>query len=261
MDFWAAQRFIQRFSAESGHGMACAWYSFQLQVASERHRGTGTNCPELIGLIGSNEERMAVHKSREPNNRAIRVDASPDQSSVITHCPTCGLRLTIRVDAEGSVAPMVACARCKEVYRIESIRAGAREDWSVRAFRVSFGVEGRWNPCEIMECLFDRIGEVRTFDGGFACEPDEHLGLVPSIAVIERTRTVQFCLTGPLQEREAIAIINQAVSEFGGRFHLGLRPLTLERWEQRGDSAGLALAESRPLGMLLPPRNRAYAHA
>jgi hypothetical protein len=85
--------------------------------------------------------------------------------------------------------------------------------------------------------------------------------VVPGIAVIERTRTVQFCLTGPLQEREAIAIINQAVSEFGGRFHLGLRPLTLERWEQREDSAGMALAERCFLGMLLLFRTRLYVYA
>jgi hypothetical protein len=204
---------------------------------------------------------MAVHKSPESDSRFVRVDQSPDRSAVVTHCPTCGLRLTIRMDAQGSLGSMVVCARCKEVYRIEGFRASAREERGLQAFRVSFGVEGRWNPCEIMECLFDRIGEVRTVEGGFVCEPDAHLGMVPSIAVLERTRTVQFCLTGPLQEREAIAVINQAVSEFGARFHLGLRPLTLERWEPRDDGAGMTLAERRPLGMLLPPRARAYAHA
>jgi len=204
---------------------------------------------------------MAVQKSPEYGSRFIRFDTSSDHSSVVTHCPTCGLRLRIRMDAEGAVGSMVACARCKEVYRITGIRAGAREERCPHVFRVSFGVEGRWNPCEIMECLFDRIGEVRTVEGGFACEPDAHLGMVPSIAVLECTRTVQFSLTGPLQEREAIAIINQAVSEFGARFRLGLRPLTLERWEPRADGAGMTLAERRPLGMLLPPRSRAYAHA
>jgi predicted RNA-binding Zn-ribbon protein involved in translation (DUF1610 family) len=204
---------------------------------------------------------MAAQKSRDPDSRSQPVKVSPDRSSVVTHCPTCGLRLTIRMDAARGVGSMVTCARCKEVYRIEAIQAGGRDEQGPRAFRVSFGVEGRWNPCEIMECLFDRIGEVRTVEGGFVCEPDAHLGLVPSIAVLERTRTVQFCLAGLLQEREAIAIINQAVSEFGARFHLGLRPLTLERWEPRDDGAGMALAERRPLGMLLPPRHRAYAHA
>ena len=45
------------------------------------------------------------------------------------------------------------------------------------------------------------------------------------------------------------------------RFRLGLRPLTLERWEQREDGPGMTLAERRPLGMLLSPRARPYAHA
>jgi hypothetical protein len=165
------------------------------------------------------------------------------------------------MDTQGAFRSVITCARCREVYRIESIRAEAREERQSRAFCISFGVEGRWNPSDIMEYLFERIGEVRSVDGGFVCDPDAHLGVIPRIAVLERTRTVQFSLTGTLQEREAIAIINQAVSEFGARFHLGLRPLTLERWERREGGVGMTLAERRPLGMLLSPRSRPYAHA
>jgi len=224
-------------------------------------KDTGIALLDGQDLNSANENTMAIQKSRQPGSQPLRVDLSSERSSVVTHCPSCGLRLTIRIDADGAVGSVITCARCKEVYRIESIRAGAREERQPRAFRVSFGVEGRWNPSDIMEYLFDRIGEVRAVDGGFVCEPDAQLGVVPRIAVLERTRTVQFSLTGTMQEREAIAVINQVVSEFGARFHLGLRPLTLERWEQQEDGAGMTLAERRPLGMLLSPRGRLYAHA
>jgi len=239
--------------------------AYTMHMYPDRHeldqKNTGSHVTRSRNLIRANEFTMAAQKSRQTVSEPIRIDKSVERSSLVTHCPTCGLRLAIRVDSKGDVGSVITCARCKEVYRIEHIRVGTQEEQQPRVFRVSFGVEGRWNPTDIMEYLFDRIGEVRSVDGGFVCNPEPQLGLVPRIAVLERTRTVQFSLTGLLQEREAIATINQAVSEFGARFHLGLRPLTLERWERREDGTGLTLAERRPLGMLLSPRGRPYAHA
>jgi hypothetical protein len=102
---------------------------------------------------------------------------------------------------------------------------------------------------------------VNTIASGFECQPDEDHPDFPTILVDERARTVSFSLFGNYAERQAGAIINQVVSEFGARFRLDLQPMVLERWELREESQGFALAERRPLGTLLRNRIKRQARA
>jgi hypothetical protein len=130
-----------------------------------------------------------------------------------------------------------------------------------RGLGVSYAVEGEWDVSAIVEYLFDNIGAVDYLRGGFVCHPDEETVDFPSITVDEPTRTVRFGLFGDYQEQEAGSIINQAVSEFGARFQVEMRPVLLERWEFREGETGFALVESRPLGTLLKDRATRPANA
>jgi hypothetical protein len=97
--------------------------------------------------------------------------------------------------------------------------------------------------------------------GGFVCHPDEYHTDFPTITLNEDDRTVRFGLFGNYLEREAGAIINQVVSEFGNKFQLDLHPLVLERWEYRDEAKGFTLVERRPLGTLLRERVKRHARA
>ena len=191
----------------------------------------------------------------------VRVSLDSRHSELIGNCPTCSSRLSVEIRADGSFGRLVACMRCKEIYRIELETTSDSPREQPRGFRVSFAVDGRWDTSSIMEYLFDNVGSVNTVASGFECQPDEDHSDFPTILVDERARTVSFSLFGNYTERQAGAIINQVVSEFGTRFRLELQPLVLERWELHKESQGFALAERRPLGTLLRNRIKRQARA
>jgi hypothetical protein len=189
----------------------------------------------------------------------VQVNLNGDRTELIGICPTCGSRLSVEVRGDGSFGKLVACMRCKEIYRVEPKGEPATQQEHPMGFDVLYAVEGRWDVSLIMEFLFDNVGTVNPVKDGFVCNPDESHADFPTITVNEHARTVRFGLFGKYVEREAGAIINQVVSEFGTKFQVDLRPLVLERWEYREDSKGFALVERRPLGTLLRERVRKQA--
>jgi hypothetical protein len=189
----------------------------------------------------------------------VRVTLNPDRTELTGNCPTCGTRLTVQVRGDGSFGNLVACMRCKEIYRVELNPDPQPAPEHPRGFGVSYAVEGQWDVPSIMEYLFDNIGPVNQVRDGFVCEPDEDHGDFPTTTVSESNRTVRFGLFGMYPEREAGAIINQVAQEFGTKFQVDLRPLLLERWEYQEDAKGYALVERRPLGMLLRERVKRQA--
>ena len=191
----------------------------------------------------------------------VQVKPTPDGTEFVGNCPTCSSRISVHVRGDGSHGNLVACMRCKQIYRIESETAPSPQENQPRGFGVSYTVAGPWDVSSIMEYLFDNVGAVNPVVGGFVCQPDEFHADFPTITVNERTRTVRFGLFGTYPEREAGAIINQVVSEFGSKFQLDLHPLLLERWEYRDDTEGYTLVERRPLGTLLRERNPRKAQA
>lgn len=191
----------------------------------------------------------------------VHVGVNPDRSELVGNCPTCGSRLTVEMRADGTFGRLVACMRCKEIYRVEADGSSTVSEEHPHGFAVSYGVEGEWNLPSIMEHLFDNVGPVNPVGGGFVCQPDENHTDFPTITVNEHARTVRFALFGDYTEREAGGIINQVVSEFGIKFQLDLHPLMLERWEHRDSAKGLVLVEQRPLGTLLRTRSKRQARA
>ncbi len=191
----------------------------------------------------------------------VRVSLNPDRSELIGNCPTCSSRLSVEIRGDGSFGNLVACMRCKEIYRVELEEASTASAELPRGFRVSYVVDGQWDISSIMEYLFDNVGPVNPVTGGFECQPDEYHTDFPAITVNERARTVSFGLFGNYSERQAGAIINQVVSEFGAKFRLELHPMVLERWELRDEGKGLALVERRPLGTLLRDRIKRQVRA
>jgi len=191
----------------------------------------------------------------------VHVTISADSSQLEGNCPTCYSRLTVEVRTDGTFGSLVACMRCKRIYRIHPERDAAPARQNPSGFGVSYVVAGAWDVSEIMEYLFDNMGPVKPVTGGFVCQPDEYHGDFPYITVNQDARTIRFGLFGQYQEREAASIINQVVSEFGSRFQLDLYPLVLERWEYQEESKGFALVERRPLGSLLREPMSREAHA
>lgn len=191
----------------------------------------------------------------------VRAELTSDRRQLIGSCPTCGSRLAVEVRADGSFGHLVACMRCKEIYRVEPPQTPAPGGGQPRGFGVSYAVEGPWDVPSIMEFLFDNIGAVNLVQGGFVCEPDEYHADFPTITLNEKARTVRFRLFGNYLEREAGAIINQVVSEFGTKFQLDLHPLVFERWEYREEAKGFTLVERRPLGSLLREQVRRQARS
>lgn len=191
----------------------------------------------------------------------VRVNLSADRTQLIGTCPTCNSRLSVELRSDGSFGNLVACMRCKEIYRVESKEALEAPPKRPQGFGVAYVVDGMWDVASIMESLFDTIGAVTTSHDGFVCHPDAQHPDFPSISVDERARTVRFNLFGNYLESEAGSIINQVASEFGIRFRVELRPLLFERWECRDAAEGLTLVEQRPLGTLLRERVRRQARS
>ncbi len=191
----------------------------------------------------------------------VQVKPTNDGTQFIGNCPTCSSHLSLQIRGDGSHGNLVACMRCKQIYRVVEDTAPSTQENHPRGFGVSYAVAGHWDVSSIMEYLFDNIGCVNPVMGGFVCQPDENHADFPTITVNERTRTVRFGLFGNYPEREAGAIINQVVSEFGSKFQLDLHPLLLERWEYRDETKGYSLVERRPLGTLLRERNPRKAQA
>ncbi|MGD0263488.1 MAG: hypothetical protein ABSD47_00875 [Candidatus Methylomirabilota bacterium] len=191
----------------------------------------------------------------------VQVAVSPDRSQLVGNCPTCSSRLSVEVRSDGTFGSLVACMRCKQIYRVQPQEGSDSPGENPRGFGVSYVVMGVWDVTAIMEYLFDNMGPVNPVAGGFVCQPDEYHADYPFITVNQGARTIRFSLFGQYQEREAAPIINQVVSEFGNRFQLNLYPLALERWEYRDEAKGFALVERRPLGTLLRERAKRQAHA
>jgi hypothetical protein len=191
----------------------------------------------------------------------VQVAVSPDRSRLVGNCPTCSSRLSVEVRSDGTFGSLVACMRCKQIYRVQPREDSDSPEQNSRGFGVSYVVVGAWDVAAIMEYLFDTMGPVNPVAGGFVCQPDEHHADYPFITVNQGSRTIRFSLFGQYQEPEAASIINQVVSEFGTRFHLTLYPLVLERWEYRDEAKGFALVERRPLGTLLREEVKRQAHA
>lgn len=191
----------------------------------------------------------------------VRVNLSADQTRLIGNCPTCGTRLSVELRRDGSFGSLVACMRCKAIYRVESKDVLTDLPDRPCGFAVSYAIEGRWETTSIMEYLFDNVGTVTSIQGGFVCHPDDEHADFPTITVDEETRTVRFGLFGEYAEREAGAIIAQVVSEFATKFDLDMRPARFERWEFQDAARGFILVEERPLGTLLRERSRRQARA
>jgi len=191
----------------------------------------------------------------------IEVRPGSDPRHLIGDCPTCGNRLRIDVSREDSTRGIVACLRCREMYRIQTDRSIQVPAEGAVGFGVSYAVEGPWDPPAILEHLFDTVGSVEYVPGGFVCSPDEGESRLPTILIDEHSRIIRLGLFGPDTESEAAAVINQAVSELASRFQLVLSPLALDRWAYREDTAGLALIDRRPLGVFMREPFRRQAHA
>jgi hypothetical protein len=181
----------------------------------------------------------------------IEVSVNPDSTRLTGTCPTCDCRLTVELPSVAGPGRPASCPHCKRLYQVRIQEGLPLPPDQRRGLGVSYAVEGEWDTAAIMEYLFDNVGGIDYVRGGFVCHPDEETSDFPSIAVDEQTRMVRFGLFGDYQDQEAGSIINQAVSEFGSRFQVEMRPLLLERWECRDGEAGFALVESRALGTLL----------
>lgn len=199
--------------------------------------------------------------SKQLISGTVRVTPNRDRSQLVGNCPTCSSRLSVEIRSDGSFGSLVACMRCKQLYRVEPQDGSAPSAAPPRGFGVTYAAVGPWDASAMMEYLFDTLGPVDRVAGGFICQPDEYHQGIPRIGVDEQTRTIRFDLFGHYQEAEAAAIINQAASEFGSTFHLTLQPLLLERWEHREQTRGFALVERRPLGTLLRERVKRQARA
>lgn len=199
--------------------------------------------------------------SRKITAGTVHVTTSSDCSQLVGSCPTCNSRLSVEARSDGTFGSLVACMRCKQIYRIEAEQGSTRPGQNPCGFGVSYVVAGAWDVPTIMEYLFDNVGPVNSVEGGFVCQPDEYHVDFPFITVNQGARTIRFGLFGQYQEREAASIINQAVSEFGNRFQLDLYPLLLERWEYQENAKGFALVEQRRLGALLRERVNRNARA
>jgi hypothetical protein len=199
--------------------------------------------------------------SRQLIAGTVRVNLNPDRSELVGKCPTCSSRLCVEMLSDGTFGKLVACMRCKEIFQVELDEAASSSREQSRGYGVSYVVEGEWDTTSIMEYLFDNVGPVNPVRGGFVCQPDEYHTDFPTITLNVDDRTVRFGLFGNYLEREAGAIINQVVSEFGNKFQLDLHPLVLERWEYRDEAKGFALVERRPLGTLLRERVKRHARA
>ena len=190
----------------------------------------------------------------------IEVRPGSDPRHLIGDCPTCGNRLRVDVNREDSTRGMVACLRCRELYRIRAERSFPAPAEGAVGFGVAYTVEGPWDPLAILEHLFDTVGSVEYVPGGFVCHPDEGEAHLPTILIDEHARIIRLGLFGPDTESEAAAVINQAVSELASRFQLVLSPVALDRWAFREDTAGLALIDRRPLGTFMRESFRRQAH-
>ena len=191
----------------------------------------------------------------------VHVTTSLDSSEMVGNCPTCHAHLSVEVRSDGTFGNLVACMRCKRIYRVQSEGGPASLEQNPCGFGVTYVVVSAWNVSAIMEYLFDNIGSVNPVADGFVCQPDEYHLDLPFITVNQGARTIRFDLFGQYQEREAASIINQVVSEFGNRFQLDLHPLVLEKWEYQGETKGFALIERRELGTLLREQTSREAHA
>jgi hypothetical protein len=191
----------------------------------------------------------------------VKVTVNSDRSQLVGNCPTCSSRLSVELRNDGSFGSLVACMRCKEIFRVEPREAPTEPLETPSGYGVSYAVVGAWDVSSIMEYLFDNLGPVEPVAGGFVCRPDELHADFPFITVSEGSRTIRFSLFGQYQERDAASIINQVVSEFGNRFQLDLHPMLLDRWEYRDETKGFALVERRPLGTLLREGAKRQARA
>lgn len=131
----------------------------------------------------------------------------------------------------------------------------------LRAFAVSYAVEGAWDVERIKEDLFDTLGEITPLENGFVCTPDELHPGTPEIALDPRARTVRFGLFGPYEEKDVAGPMLQAAAEFSQRYELDLNPLIYERWEFQSEHEGYNLVERRPLGTVLRGPAGRTAHA
>lgn len=191
----------------------------------------------------------------------IDLSLSDDRARLVGTCPTCGSRLSVEVREDGSHNQTVSCLRCRGLYRIESARPSPLTRARLSGLGVSYTIEGEWNTSAILEYLFDNVGPVDYVEGGFMCHPDDQSGDCPIIMVDESSRVVRFALFGGYPENQATTLIGQAVSEFGARFQLDLRPFVLDRLEYRDDVSGFVLLERRHLGAFWRERPRRHAHA
>jgi len=189
----------------------------------------------------------------------VRPDA--DCTYLAGDCPTCGARLSIALEADGSHGTAVACLKCRGLYRVKSDPTVRSRDPEAVGFGVSYAVEGPWDPPAILDHLFDCVGAVEYVAGGFICHPDDGETGLPTIMVDEESRIIRFAVCGHYGANEAAAIVTQAASELGAGFQLDLRPLALDRWEYRNETTGLALVERHTLGIFLQSRPRRRAQA
>lgn len=183
----------------------------------------------------------------------VRARLSEDRASLIAECPLCHDALTVEVRADGSFGNLVACLRCKEIFKVEVQNVPTYDRGRPRGFGIYYQVEGAWNVPAIMEGLFDTLGAINQVDDGFVCVPDELHENYPLITVNEMARTIRLGVFGKFLEREAASIINQAVEDLVERFRLDLRPVLLERWEYVEAQGGYNLVERRPLGKVRTP--------
>ena len=205
--------------------------------------------------------RETTGGSKEIIAGTVHVTTTSDRSQLVGNCPTCNSRLNVDVRSDGTFGSLVACTRCKQIYRVQHKEGSTPSGENPFGFNVSYVVVGMWDVSAIMEYLFDTVGSVNPVADGFVCQPDEYHAEYPFITVNIGARTIQFGLFGQYQEREAASIINQVVCEFGNRFQIDLYPLVLERWEFQEETNGFALVERRQLGALLRKQVTREAHA
>lgn len=198
---------------------------------------------------------------RSITSGTVKMKFNDQRTNASGNCPKCQKELVIYADQDGSYRNLIACMHCKEIYKVEIIDDTVPQyseiaNNSPQAFFVYYTIkstdEPDWNKffMTVTEGLFDNVGEIEEFDGGFICKPDARLVSFPTIIVNSKEKQVCFRLTGFLKEREAGGVINQAVSEFGERFKADLHPRLFECWGYNKDKKQV-LIERRKLGQLL----------
>ncbi len=70
----------------------------------------------------------------------VQVAVSSDRSHLVGNCPTCSTRLSVEVRSDGTFGTLVACMRCKQIYRVQPQEEPTSSEENSRGYGVSYVV-------------------------------------------------------------------------------------------------------------------------